>query len=225
MIEGLYELNKKEIHSLYQDMSESFEDDDLYQTVFTNDEKRRSIMDRFFRYYLKAMKNCSYFYGDSDDLNAVMVIYDDRKTSQYRYYFDFILMNLKLPMFLKDMHSLDEISHTLKCYGMFTSAWVKDFENRPYLHLDLIYTKKDKRNSGLSAKLIRQLVDYAKGKELDITVETHNAHNVSFYEHFGFKLMKTIKQDDYEIEQFCMMKKWEDEVDVKVSSSKILARL
>lgn len=211
MFDHVYELSKQEVRTLYRTMAENYVDDDLYKKVFPNDEVRLQAVERFFRYYLKAVEPFSYFFADSKAMNTIMVVYDERLNKRLPFLLHFGALNLKLPMFLKELHRHKDWLHALKCYDMFTSHWVKDFENGDYLHLDLIYTRKEARHLGYSKGLMKALSEYAKREQLDITLETHNKNNVSYYERFGFKLMKTLTNEELDLSQYCMMKKWEED--------------
>ncbi|MEF9919770.1 MAG: GNAT family N-acetyltransferase [Erysipelotrichaceae bacterium] len=225
MIENLYNLNDEDIKKIHIEMAKNFKDDPLFEVVFPNKKKRLAIMTRFLRYYIKAIQPFAHFYSDSKKLNSVMIVFDDRKNNKINYAWRLLCFNLKLVLLLKDIQNLDEAIHALKCYGMFTSSWVKDFENQPYLHLDLIYTKKAKQKKGFSAELMKTLIQYAYDHQLDISVETNNRDNVTYYEHYGFTLMKTISHDDYDVVQYCMMKKWEELNHVEKENSEILVEL
>ncbi|MEF9961849.1 MAG: GNAT family N-acetyltransferase [Erysipelotrichaceae bacterium] len=211
----LYQLSKEEINHLYINLAKNFQEDPLFKVVFPIKKKRLAIMQRLLRYYIKAIQPFAHFYSNDKKCNSVMIIFDERINNKINYYWRLVCFNLKLTMLIKDIQNLEEIIHALKCYGMFTSSWVKDFENQAYLHLDLIYTVKRKRKTGCSTQLMNELVAYALAHQLDITVETNNPDNVSYFEHFGFTLMSTITNDDYEVAQYCLMKKWEEIEDVK----------
>lgn len=202
-LENLYALNKSEIALIYKDLAENFYNDELYMTVFPDKKYRKQALEVYFKEYIRAIAPYCTFYADSVQRISVMVVYDSRKYSGFAYMRRMIGMNLRLlKLFNVEPKAL---FNAIKCWDMFTSRWVKNFVKKDYFHLDLLFTNKNFRMQGLASKMLIELVRDAQHLNMDITMETHNKDNLPYYQQFGFVLMSTISDPNYNLKEYCMM--------------------
>lgn len=202
-LENLYALNKSEIALIYKDLADNFYNDELYMTIFPSEKYRKQALEVFFKEYIKAISPYCTFYADSVQRLSVMVVYDSRTYSKLSYFRHMASMNLRLlKLFSVEPSAL---FNAMKCWDMFTSRWVKNFVNKEYFHLDLLFTNKNFRMQGLASKMLIELVRDAQNLNMDITMETHNKDNLPYYQQFGFILMNTITDPNYNLKEYCMM--------------------
>lgn len=202
-LENLYSLNDKEIDLIYKDLAQNFYNDDLYVAIFPNKKTRLELLEIFFQEYIKFMKPYCHFYADSVERLSVMVVYDSRKYKSFSYHRRMLLMNIRMLKLMKAEPAAP--FQALHSWEMFTSRWVKDFVNKDFFHLDLLYTKKEFRMQGLSSRMLMELVRDAYDLNMDITMETHHDDNLRLYEQFGFILMNTIMVESLKLKQYCLL--------------------
>lgn len=202
-LENLYALNKSEIALIHKDLAENFFHDELYMTVFPDEKYRKQALQVFFKEYIRAMTPYCTFYADSVQRISVMMVYDSRKYQRLAYMKHMAGLNLRLLKLFNVEPSA--LFHAIKCWDMFTSRWVKNFVNKDYFHLDLLYTNPNFRMQGLASKMLIELVRDAQHLGMDITMETHNKDNLPYYQQFGFTLMNTISEAGTTLKEYCMM--------------------
>ena len=210
-LEGVYYLNTQEIKTIYREFALNFFDDDLYSTIFPSTSSRQWALPYLFRHYLKAIGPYCHFIADSEDLNCVVMVYDSTKGNQAVYKLRFFIMAIAMIPVAFGVQSIKNLRHAYDCLDMFSSKWTKEFVNGDYYHLDLIYTKKEKRNQGLAQQLIKKIIDDAQAKSFDLTLETHHKDNLYLYDKLGFHLMGTITHEEYGLAQYCMLLKASEE--------------
>lgn len=206
-----YALSKPEIAELHELLAAGFYEDRLYEVAFPNQNTRMAVMLQFFRLYIKAIAPYCHIYADSMAVHSILIAYDSRLWHAASYTWSMLRLNAGLLSLLFRFKSFEDAFHALRCYGMFTSAWVKDFKMRQYYHLDLLCTCQDSRRMGYARKLVEELIVRADEEHMDITLETHELSNVEYYERFGFALVKTITHDGFKISQYCMLRRCREE--------------
>ncbi|MEG0360135.1 MAG: GNAT family N-acetyltransferase [Longicatena sp.] len=207
-LSSLYMMNETEIENLANTLTENFFDDDLYCSVFRNEQKRSVALEHFFKHYIKLIKPYSTFVADSKDLNCVMIVFNSSIEEGTPYALRVFWMSVKLVFLLLRYRSWNIIPHVVSGLDMFTSRWVKEFVIGDYYHLDFIFTKKDQRNKGLASNLISHLVKEANNKQFDLTMETHHEENLELYEKLGFVLMSKMSHEDYKVTQYNLLLKY-----------------
>lgn len=202
-LENLYALNPSEIALIYKDLAENFYDDELYATVFPDEEYRMQALEIFFKEYIRGMMPYCTFYADSAQRISVMVVFDSRKCQQFSYMRRMAGMNLRMTK----LFNADPVAlfRAVKYWDMFTSRWTRNFVNKDYFHLDLLYTKKNFRMQGLASRMLIELIRDAQHLEMDVTMETNAKDNLMYYQQFGFVLMNTISLTDVNLKQYCLM--------------------
>lgn len=203
-LENLYRCSGEEIKTLYKDLTTAFFDDDLYVLAFPNESTRKQCMEFYFQYYIEAILPESYVLADSDKLQTIMVVCDSRKYQKKSYVWRLFKMNIKFLKIVK-LIGIRQAYMLSREWDMFSSRWVKDFLANDYFHLDLIFTKEGMQKQGIASKMVQDLLDEAHNMDMDISVETHHANNVAWYETMGFVLMNTIIDAKSDLHQYCMI--------------------
>lgn len=206
-----YALSKPEIAELHEFLAAGFYEDRLYEVAFPNQHTRMAVMLRYFQLYIKAIAPYCHMIADSSAMHSILVAYDSRLWRAASYTWSMVRLNTGLLSLITKFKSAEDTFHALHCYDMFTSAWVKDFKMRQYYHLDLLCTRQDSRRMGYARKLVEELITHADEEQMDITLETHELSNVVYYERLGFALVKTITHDEFNISQYCMLRRCKKE--------------
>lgn len=204
----LYELNEKDISELSIRLADNYFYDDLYVYVFDDEMRRFDILEKYFRQYIKTIRKNYHFLADSEKKESFIILYDSRKSNKAKDVIKVGKVTTSLFKILKELKTYDNIKRAAKYYNLFSWTWVNDFVNKDYFHIDIMFTKRAYRNQGHTKKVMEKITKYANEQNMDITLETHNKDNVSFFENFGFVLLKTITQGD--ISMYCMLKKAEE---------------
>ena len=202
-----YLMNDEQIASLHEQLAENFYDDDLYKTVFMDDRTRLKTLRYLFRHYVKALKPYCHFLADSAERRSVMVVWDSTLEQPLQYHLQLLWLNLKMIPMLAGLRSVKSIRHVIECWDMFTSRWIQEFVQGDYLHLDLFFTAKELRGTGIGSAMLKALLVHAQEIGKDVTMETHHAESLSLYYRAGFVLMSEITHPDHDIHQYNLMRK------------------
>lgn len=202
-------MSDDEIASLHLLMADNYFDYELYKTAFEDDEKRKQALEYMFHHFIKAIKPYCYFLMDRKEKASVMVVWDSTLERPMKYHLQLFWMNLKMLPMLFQLHSIKTMKHVISCWDIFTSRWRYEFVKHDYLHLELFFTKKDKRGQGIGSEMLKALVEYADTVGKDLAVEVHRQEYVPLCEEAGFHLMSEISHTDYELHQYNFMKKCE----------------
>lgn len=73
--------------------------------------------------------------------------------------------------------------------------------------LYLLAVRKSMQKKGISSKLVRPMLEYAKSINRPCFLETHEQKNVALYEHMRFKLLSTAKMAGTSVTYYPMMYK------------------
>ncbi len=64
----------------------------------------------------------------------------------------------------------------------------------------------ENRGKGVFRRLITPTLNYCKEHNIPIILESTNPDNIPIYEHFGFKLVKTIAIEGIDLSQYCFIR-------------------
>lgn len=84
--------------------------------------------------------------------------------------------------------------------------WHREFISGRHYRIKIIAIDKHLRGNGSFRKLITPAIEYAEGNKMPVVLETHNPDNIGLYEHFGFQLVKTLRSNHTNVEQYCMIR-------------------
>ena len=77
----------------------------------------------------------------------------------------------------------------------------------------MIYLAVDPQmqHHGIAVKLLKAAVDYADRHHMMMSLETHNPHNVTLYQQFGFEIYEVLEKH-FHLKQFCMVRPVQSEL-------------
>lgn len=203
-LENLYQCTSDELADLPQRMADAFFDHPLFTIAFPTTATRRDCLIYFFEQYLAAIAPDSLFLADGKELNTIMIICDSRRYEHFQYLRRLVKMNFKFLYFVPRL-GISHCFSLIRNWEMFSSRWLKDFERDQYIHLDMIFTRKEMRGKGKGEAMIRELLDEGDIMDMDVSVEVHEKQTALWLEKMGFILMNTIVDEENDLYQYCLI--------------------
>jgi ribosomal protein S18 acetylase RimI-like enzyme len=199
--------DKKLVKTVARVMSESFLEDPMNRAQLKGMNNPDALLEKHsMMHSLHAMKNKSLSTLNGDG-RAFMIGFDSTQNSKFREVLFMIRMFLKT-FFLVSWKDFDQLRKNMKQHGKVLSFdWHKKFISGRHYRIKIIAIDQELRGTGAFRKLITPAIEFADRESIPMVLETHNPSNVGLYEHFGFKLVKTISSPKTPIQQYCMIRK------------------
>ena len=146
-------------------------------------------------------------YADSSQINGVIVVDDESEPyNPIHYYLTEAMASLKTDSYLiKEDPSLKTFWNFIQGRDYLNSRWTDQLHQTKRLHVIYLAVRPGMQHHGISAVLLNEVIAYAEKHRLMISLETHNEKNVSFYQHFGFKLFGIVEKH-FHFKQYCMVR-------------------
>lgn len=214
--EHLYRVKEGDLERLRKILTECFADDPLYHTLIPNDAARKRLLPELFSCDLTEFFQTCEIYGDSPELNGLLVVADE--TEHYHALHNW-MTQLKSQILtdgylIREDPSLQTFWNFVLGKDYLNSRWTDQLHQTDRIHIIYLAVAPLMQHHGLAEKLMNEVIRYAQSHKLMISLETHNPHNVPIYEHFGFKLYGVVKKKSFDLEQFCMV--WEPKADLDI---------
>jgi len=192
-------------------LTECFFDDQLISRQLRGIAEPEIFLEKLFLIQIPVFDKTCEMNTLDDNLDSLIIGYEKKKFNQTR------LMLLSVFYQLKFRNELN--GNDLKIYKENGKAalrnldlkWYKEFIKGNYYYIKAIAIKKGSRGKGVFRQLITPVVDYCNENSLPIILETNTSENVPVYRHFGFELVKTIKNKSGDFCQYCLIRKPEAE--------------
>jgi GNAT superfamily N-acetyltransferase len=198
--------DKKIIATVASVMCDSFLEDPMNMAQLEGLQNPETLLQKHaFMHTRHAIKTLSLSILDGD-ARAFFIGYDSEKNNKLNDAMLMARMVLKTP-FLVKWKDFGLLRKNMKKQGKALSFdWYKKFIPGRHYRIKIIAIDKALRGTGAFRKLITPAIEYADREQIPMVLETHNPSNVGLYEHFGFKLVKTIKSSETPIQQYCMIR-------------------
>lgn len=205
-ISKLYHVDKENIEVLELLLTQCFAEDPLYKKLIPNEQTRQKLLPELFKCDLEEFFCTCEIYADSDALNGMIVICDETKPyNKYKFFLEQLYMYLKINGYLiKEDPSLKTFCNFILGKDYLNSKWTEEIHTDNRLHIIYLAVKPAMQHHGISSQLIGAVLEYAQEKGLVVSLETHNERNVQFYQHFGFKIFKTVEKH-FNLKQYCLV--------------------
>ena len=95
---------------------------------------------------------------------------------------------------------------SMECENFVADTHEKLMGNRLHYYLWGLAVDPAQKASGIGAALMRPVLDKADVENVPVYLETHDEKNVSYYQKFGFKLMRSMIIPKYELPFWCMVR-------------------
>lgn len=196
---------REEIPKVAEMLARVFNDYKEMQVLYGGVESRRIVLTKFF----EDQMNHIYKTGDifvSDDLKAAYYGYDSANT----WYLKIIVCSginmMKMIMRLSKEERKKISENGRDAAGTENPFWYRKFVKGRYYYLLILGVDEELRGKGMVRQLLGKLVEECNEKKISLILDTHSERNVSIYEHYGFKVVKTYESKTGKLKRFCMVK-------------------
>lgn len=169
-----------------------------------NDETRLGALECFFYSYINMYPIGTIVAPNTSKEAIGYIFYADNNVSKLKQLKDLSLYGIKLTSMMKYI-SVKEFISFIKAIYNNSSAWIDEFVEGKFIHIDLIVVDKAYRGKGLATKIIKDVFERADKENLVTTLETQNPINVEIYKKLGFEVVKEQKYES--LIQYCMIRK------------------
>ena len=203
----LYRVQRTDIEKLKQLLTECFEEDPLYRILIPDEEKRLRLLPELFECDMEEFFETCEIYADSPDINGIMVVDDESEVyNPVHYYLAEAAATLKTDGYLiREDKTLKTFWNFFHGRDYLNSKWTDQLHREDRLHIIYLAVRPRMQHHGISAYLLMEAIEFAERNHMMISLETHKKSNVSFYEHFGFKLFGVVEKH-FELKQYCMIR-------------------
>ena len=203
----LYRVQREDLPRLESLLDRCFAHDPLYETLIPDPEVRARLMPELFRCDMDEFYATCEIFADSPALQGVLVVSD--RTESFPM-LRLLLTEAKAALvtdtcLIREDPSLTTFANFLMGEEYLNSAWTQELHNEHRLHLIYLAVDPAMQHHGIAARLMDEAIAYAESHGLMISLETHNAGNLSFYRHFGFQLFKVVEKH-FALKQYCLIR-------------------
>ncbi|TCO08474.1 hypothetical protein EV194_105284 [Natronoflexus pectinivorans] len=188
-------------------LANSFLEDPMNKAQMEGISKKEKLMRANARIAIKHASNIDALYLLDNDPRAIMVAYDTINNSKIRDAWT----NIKTIVATFTSVNLKELVKLIKNMKVLVKVldfkWPQEFVKGRHYRMKIISIDESLRGTGAFRRLITPAIEYSDREQIPMVLETHNPSNVGLYEHFGFKLVKTISSPKTPIQQYCMIRK------------------
>ena len=203
----LYRVTKEDQPRLEQLLSVCFAKDPLYCKLIPDEDTRKRLMPELFHCDMEEMLATCEIFADSPQIRGILVVSDESEPYDF---FQYVMAELHAVLktdeyLIKEDPSLKTFWNFLLGKDYLNSRWTDQLHQTKRLHVIYLAVRPDMQHHGISAVLLNEVIAYAGKHRLMISLETHNEKNVSFYQHFGFKLFGIVEKH-FHFKQYCMVR-------------------
>lgn len=199
-------INENQIESTARLLVNCFINDPLSIVETKGIENKKIFLEKLFINQLRIWEKKIDVFSLDDKFNSVIVGYEKKNYKSFRIFLLTLMSNSKM---LRDLGTKNikiyssNIKNVLKVINL---KWQKEFIKGNYYYIKIIAVANENRGKGVFRKLITPTINYCKEHNIPIILESTNPENIPIYQHFGFKLVKTIAIDGIDLRQYCFIK-------------------
>ncbi|AWI05731.1 GNAT family N-acetyltransferase [Clostridium drakei] len=199
-------INENQIESTARLLVNCFINDPLSIVETKGIENKEIFLEKLFMNQLRIWEKTIDVFSLDDKFNSVIVGYEKKNYKSFRIFLLTLMSNSKM---LRDLGTKNvkiyssNIKNVLKVINL---KWQKEFIKGNYYYIKIIAIANENRGKGVFRKLITPTINYCKELNIPIILESTNPDNIPIYQHFGFKLVKTIAIDGIDLRQYCFIK-------------------
>lgn len=203
----LYRVQKEDVDKLKELLAACFAEDPLYCKLIPDEETRKRLLPELFECDMEEFFETCEIFADSPELNGILVVNDESESyNPINYYLAEASAYIKTDGYLiKEDPSLKTFWNFFQGRDYLNSRWTDQLHQENRIHIIYLAVRPSMQHHGISAVLLKEAINYADRKNFMISLETHNQHNVNFYEHFGFKLYGILEKH-FQLKQYCMIR-------------------
>lgn len=192
---GLYLMNSSNIDRFISCGVDAFRGYNLYDYFFQSKDYDKKL-NLIIELLIKENGKAGILYADSEEVNGFAQWYPPGFSGHSL--FDHVRCGAWKFFFMEDFFGT---FNRMNDYENFASKKKEEFTQNEELFLYLLAVRPLMQKKGISSKLVKPMIEYAKTINRPCFLETHKKQNVGLYEHMGFKLLpctKTAEKDNYD---------------------------
>lgn len=202
----MIKIEKEHYPAVAELLTDCFLEDQLILKQVKDIENAEEFLKKLFLIQMPVLHTTSDISSMDESINSVIVGYEKNKYKPLLVLLLSIFGQLTLTRSIKSSDLQQYTQNCKETYKAVDLKWQKEFIKGNYYHLKVIAIAKSCRGKGIFRALITPIIDYSKEKNIPIILETNTVENIPIYQHFGFKLVKTIPEKDTDFCQYCFIR-------------------
>ena len=95
---------------------------------------------------------------------------------------------------------------SMECEDFVGVTQIEIMANRPHYYLWGLAVEPGQKRQGIGASLLKVLLNQADAEGMPIYLETHDEHNVAYYQRYGFDLVRATQIPKHHLPIWCMVR-------------------
>ena len=204
----LYRVEKKDLPKLEELLLHCFRRDPLYETLIPDPDVRERLMPELFHCDIEEFFATCEIFSDSEELRGILVVSDEEKP---RPLFHYLFSEVKAALatdscLLKEDPSLQTLRNFHKGKEYLNSHWTEQLHQQKRLHIIYLAVDPRAQHHGIAALLMEEAIACAERAGEMLSLETHNPHNLEFYQKFGFEVYEVLEKE-FSLKQYCLIRR------------------
>jgi GNAT superfamily N-acetyltransferase len=200
-------INDLMIGTVARVMAESFMTDPMNAAQLEGVGKKKELLKAHSYLHAKYALNSHSLNLLDGDPRAFLIGFDSKMKSRLNEMLLFLRIFLATIQILNLKELIRLIKNMKRNGAVLSFNWHNHFFTGRHYRIKIIAVDKELRGTGAFRKLITPYLGFVDKEQIPMVLETHNSNNVGIYEHFGFKLVKTITAPNTDIVQYCMIRR------------------
>jgi ribosomal protein S18 acetylase RimI-like enzyme len=198
--------DKKQIETAARVMCDSFLEDPMNKVQLEGINHKEKLLQAHARLAVKHASMINALHLLDNDPRAVMIAFDSKNNKKLPEMWTMVktigvtFLIIRFKEIMRFYRNMKEV------FKVLDLKWSKECVKGRHYRVKVIAIDKELRGTGAFRKLITPAIEFADRESIPMVLETHNPSNVGLYEHFGFKLVKTISSPKTPIQQYCMIR-------------------
>lgn len=202
----MIKINENQIEPIAKLLAECFVDDPLVIMETKGIDNIKVFLEKLFIIQLPVFIKTMDVSSLDDTLNSVIIGYEKNNYNIFRIIILNLLASLKTSHILEKKDLRTYSSNVKIVSKVINLKWQNEFIKGNYYHINILAIRDKERGKGVFRKLITPTLNYCNENNIPIVLESNAPRNIPIYEHFGFKLVKTIEKDGIDLKQYCFIK-------------------
>ena len=198
---ALFRLGKSHLQTAANLLAEAFYSDPQIRIFFPEESFRLEQSRSLFQFLLMYSVLNGEVYAPSSRIKAVAAWLQYRNTNMsFRKMVASGLLSLVCRLGFTTVRKI-------YCFNRLVTSLQKEFTSFEHYYLFLIAVHPNHRGEGLATALLRPILERLDSSKLPCCLATCNPSNVSFYEHFDFKVLKSTPVPGTDMVHYEMLRK------------------
>jgi GNAT superfamily N-acetyltransferase len=200
ILDNLIRLNNVQIGSAAEVLSKSFQGDPLMVYFSPDLAKRDKQLLKMFKFLVKYGVKYGEVYATSNKFEGVSIWLPSEKVEMS--FWQMIRSGALSVMMAFGFETMTRILNYMK----YSSDLHKKYAPFKHWYLQFIGVSPEFRGKGFASALLKPMLERIDSEGLQCFLETQNLQNISFYEHFGFKMVEQSTIPETKINHLVMIR-------------------